>query len=181
MRIYIPTRLSVFSPPVQTGPGATQPPIQRVPGLSLLVKRPGRGVDHPTPPSVEIKERVELCLYSPSGPSWPVIGWTLPLPLPLPLFSFLLSCGCTSCIPFHFPSFCGQFLRHSSSELAMKLDWLSWKTNCSVDLKRKLVSYWRHENKMSCVTDGVKGLFFVLVTSEWYAFQLRPYSIQTWK
>jgi hypothetical protein len=35
----------------------------------------------PTPSSAEVKERVELYIYSPSGPSWPVIGWTLPLPL----------------------------------------------------------------------------------------------------
>jgi hypothetical protein len=34
-----------------------------------------------TSSSVEVKERVELYLYSPSGPSWPVLGWTLPLPL----------------------------------------------------------------------------------------------------
>ena len=47
------------------------------------VKRPGRGVDHPTPlSSAQVKERVELYLYSPSVPSWPVLGWTLPLPLP---------------------------------------------------------------------------------------------------
>jgi hypothetical protein len=38
------------------------------------VKRPGRGVDHPPPSSARVKERVELYLYSPSGPSWPVIG-----------------------------------------------------------------------------------------------------------
>jgi hypothetical protein len=25
--------------------------------------------------STEVKETVELCLYSPSGPSWPVLGW----------------------------------------------------------------------------------------------------------
>jgi hypothetical protein len=31
----------------------------------------------PTPSSAEVKERVELYLYSPSGPSWPVLGWTL--------------------------------------------------------------------------------------------------------
>jgi len=37
------------------------------------VKRPGRGVDHPPPSSAEVKERVELYLYSPSGPSWPVL------------------------------------------------------------------------------------------------------------
>ena len=38
------------------------------------VKRPVRGVDHPPPSSAEVKERVELYLYSPSGPSWPVLG-----------------------------------------------------------------------------------------------------------
>jgi hypothetical protein len=38
------------------------------------VRRTGRGVHHPSPPSAEIKERVALYLYSPSGPSWPVIG-----------------------------------------------------------------------------------------------------------
>jgi hypothetical protein len=32
------------------------------------VKRPGRGVDHPPPSIAEVKERVELYLYSPSGP-----------------------------------------------------------------------------------------------------------------
>ena len=33
----------------------------------------------PTPSSTEVKERVELYLYSPYGPSWPVLGWPLPL------------------------------------------------------------------------------------------------------
>jgi len=37
------------------------------------VKRPGRGVDHPPPSSAEVKEKVKLYLYSPSGPSWPVL------------------------------------------------------------------------------------------------------------
>ena len=40
------------------------------------VKRPGRGVDHPPPSSTEVKERLQLYLYSPSEPSWPVLGWT---------------------------------------------------------------------------------------------------------
>ena len=35
----------------------------------------------PTPSSAEVKERVELYLHSPSGPSWPVLGWPLPLHL----------------------------------------------------------------------------------------------------
>jgi hypothetical protein len=46
-----------------------------------VVKRPGRGVNHPLPSSADVKERVELYLYSPSGPSWHVLGWILPLPL----------------------------------------------------------------------------------------------------
>jgi len=37
------------------------------------VKRPRRGVDHPPPSRVEVKERVELYLYSTSRLSWPVI------------------------------------------------------------------------------------------------------------
>ena len=34
----------------------------------------------PTPSSAEVKERVELHLYFPSGSSWPVVGWPLPSP-----------------------------------------------------------------------------------------------------
>ena len=37
------------------------------------VKRPGRGVNRFLPSSSEVKERVQLCLYSSSGPSWPVL------------------------------------------------------------------------------------------------------------
>ena len=46
------------------------------------VKRPGRGADHPLPSSAEVTERVEVYLYSPSGSSWPDLGWPLPLYLP---------------------------------------------------------------------------------------------------
>ena len=38
------------------------------------VKRPGRGVDHPCLSTAEATERIELHLYSPSGPSWLVLG-----------------------------------------------------------------------------------------------------------
>ena len=38
-------------------------------------KQTGRGVDHPPSSSAEVKERVELYLYSTSGPTWPVLGW----------------------------------------------------------------------------------------------------------
>jgi hypothetical protein len=36
------------------------------------VKRPGRGVGYSPPSTAEIKERVQLYLHSPSGPSWPL-------------------------------------------------------------------------------------------------------------
>jgi hypothetical protein len=41
---------------LQTGSGATQPPIQWVPGaISSGVKRQGREADHSPPSSVEVK------------------------------------------------------------------------------------------------------------------------------
>jgi hypothetical protein len=36
----------------------------------------------PFPSNADVKERVELHLYSPSGSSWSVVGWAVPLPLP---------------------------------------------------------------------------------------------------
>jgi len=72
------------------GPGIESQRGARPPSLlhrgcrvsSPKVKRPGRGVDHPTPSSAKIKERVQLHLYYPSGPSWPLLEWTLPVPWP---------------------------------------------------------------------------------------------------
>jgi hypothetical protein len=39
------------------------------------IKWPGLGVDHPHLSKAEIKERVRLYIYSPSGPSWLVLGF----------------------------------------------------------------------------------------------------------
>ena len=61
--------------------GPTQPPIQWVPVLFPGCKTTGAWRWSPTPSSAGVKERVEPYLYSPSGPSLPVLGWTLPLPL----------------------------------------------------------------------------------------------------
>jgi hypothetical protein len=71
-----------FSSPVHS-PGAHPASYTVGTGSFSRLKQPGCGVDHPAPASAEVKERVELYLYSTSGPSWPVLGWPLPLPLPL--------------------------------------------------------------------------------------------------
>jgi hypothetical protein len=56
-----------FSAPVQTGSG-THPASCTMGTVSFPeVKRSWRGVDHPPPSSAEVKERVELYLYSPLG------------------------------------------------------------------------------------------------------------------
>jgi len=63
-----------FSTTIQTSPGA-HPASYTVGTRTLLgVKWLEHGVDHPTPYRAEVKERVELNLYSISGPLWSVIG-----------------------------------------------------------------------------------------------------------
>jgi len=66
-----------FSAFVQTDPGAHPASYKTGNGPLPEVKRPGRGADHPPPSSAEVKERVELYLYSLSGPSWPVLRLNL--------------------------------------------------------------------------------------------------------
>ena len=63
-----------FSAPIQTSPGAHPASYTMGTGSFPGVKQPGRGADHPPPSSTEVIERVELDLYSTSGPSWPVVG-----------------------------------------------------------------------------------------------------------
>ena len=70
-----------FSAPVQTGPGAHPTSYTMSTWSFSELKRPGRGVDHPPPLSVEVKERVEIYFYSASGSSWPVTGRPLPFTL----------------------------------------------------------------------------------------------------
>jgi len=63
-----------FSTPVQTDPG-DHPASYTMDTVSFPgIKRPGRGFDHPPLSNAEVKERVELYLYTPSGPSWHVPG-----------------------------------------------------------------------------------------------------------
>jgi hypothetical protein len=52
---------------VQNGSGATQPPIQWVPGaLSLGVKRPGREADHSPPSCAEVKKAWSYTFTTPT-------------------------------------------------------------------------------------------------------------------
>ena len=64
---------------VQTVPGTHTSSYTIGTWLFPVVKQPESGVDHTPPSSAEDKERVELYIYSPSGPSWPVLWWPLPL------------------------------------------------------------------------------------------------------
>jgi len=63
-----------FSALLQAGPEAHPDSCTMGTGSFPGVKRPGCGVDHPPTSSADVKERVELYLYSPYGPSWPVLG-----------------------------------------------------------------------------------------------------------
>jgi len=87
-----------FSAPVQTDPGARPASYTMGTGSFPGVKRPGRD-DHPPLSSAEVKERVQLYLYSPTGPSWPVLGRTLPC-LPFigsVICTWVSECVCATC------------------------------------------------------------------------------------
>jgi len=70
-RILVGTR---YSAPIHTSPGAHPASYTVDTGSFPGVKQLGYNIDHPPPCSAEVKERIQLCLYSTSGPSWPVIG-----------------------------------------------------------------------------------------------------------
>ena len=64
--------------------GPIQPLVRWVQGMFRGVKAAGTWRWPPiTPFSAEVKERMEVYRYFPSGPSWPVLKWKLPLPLTL--------------------------------------------------------------------------------------------------
>ena len=74
-----------FWAPVQTSPRTHPASYTMGTGSFLRVNRPKCGIDHPAPSSAEVKERIKLYHCPPSRPSWPVLGWKLPL-----LFTFTL-------------------------------------------------------------------------------------------
>jgi len=70
-----------ISTAVQNGP-RTHPNFYKLgTGSFPGVKAAGAWGCPQTTSSAEVKERVQLYLYSHSGPSWPVLGWSLPFPL----------------------------------------------------------------------------------------------------
>jgi len=69
-----------FPPSVPTDPEDHSVSYTMGTGLLTGVMRMGHVVDHPLPNSVEVKERLESYLYSPCGPSGPVLGSPLTLP-----------------------------------------------------------------------------------------------------
>ena len=70
-----------LSASVQTGPGSH--PASYTVGTGSFPGGKTEEVDYPPTFSAEVEGRVELYNYFLSGPSWPVLGRTLPLPLPL--------------------------------------------------------------------------------------------------
>ena len=69
----------IFFPPLQPGPGPH--PASHTVGMGCVsggLSGPGRDVNRLPPSSADVKERVELYLYSPSEFSWSVAGGTSP-------------------------------------------------------------------------------------------------------
>jgi len=61
-------------PPIQSGPGAHPASSTMGTGSFPGIKQLGCGINHPPLSGAKVEEKVELYLYSPSGPSWPVLG-----------------------------------------------------------------------------------------------------------
>jgi hypothetical protein len=68
-----------FSAYIQIDPGPSQSPITVVMGSFPGVTWPNRDVNHSHPSSSEVKEIVEVYLYTSSVPSWQVRSRSLPL------------------------------------------------------------------------------------------------------
>jgi hypothetical protein len=154
------TRLSA---PVQTGLGA-HPASYTV---EYRVCFPRRGVDHPHLPSAGIKERVELYLCSPSGPSCLVLGRTLPLYL---YKSSLL-------VSWKPQSFNSSFVIYCKSPLEFsfirKLD-ITDKLKKNASKSSKSFCFEQFLCNPRCIEDTERGSVPIAVHRLHYAFCKRP-------
>jgi hypothetical protein len=78
------------SNPGRDFPHPSRPALEHAQAPIQWVKQPGRATNHPPPCIADVKERVELYLYFPSGPSWRVLGRSSPLPFDLQSLSILI-------------------------------------------------------------------------------------------
>ena len=114
-----PKRLGSVCLHLHASPGAQPASCTMGNGYLPRVKRPGYGVEHTLPSGAEVNERVELHLYSPFGPTWPVREWILPLPFP---FNYMQSHSPTrmrdmkalTYLNFFPPKYLGSLSRHLS-------------------------------------------------------------------
>jgi hypothetical protein len=63
-----------FPYPSRPAQAPSHPPVLVVLVFFSEAKRQGRGFHHPLPSSADIKQRVAICVCSPPGPSWPLLG-----------------------------------------------------------------------------------------------------------
>ena len=133
-----------FSAPLQTGPGSYPASCTMGTGSFPGVKRPGRGADHPPPSKCRGQERVGLYLYSPSGPSWPVIGSTFlrqKLELFLPDFQSRILNGQIVRLTYHFPlSLKTKKLNNHSRNPAFVHCFWEWEIPFAVELSDVFIS-----------------------------------------
>jgi len=147
------SRWGEIFPPVQTGPGAYTASYAMSTGSFPGTKRPTRGVDHPAPSSGEVIERVELYLYSPSGPSRSVLEWTLLLLLrfmwcySVQNLQYSLTSGVdTRHIHNYYRQFIPPYLNFRGST--------TWQVTWN--MKQKVMSHYRAVRKRVCGGHGRK-------------------------
>jgi hypothetical protein len=150
--------------PVQTSPGAHPAPYTMGTGSFLGVEWPGSGVDHPPPSSGEVKERVELYLYSTPGSSWPVIGWTL----------FYM--GLKVCLSKHENNISWGFLRttcrerknRKMREITLQFLNLCFFTLFCCNIKLKMFGWGKHKTCMGNIRNAntnISWKFYLIATA----------------
>jgi hypothetical protein len=137
-------RISVgarFFAPVQTGPAAHPVSYTVGTGSFPVLKRPVHCVEQPPVSNAEVKERVGLYTYSPSGPSWPAQGFTL------------------LCLLLNIASVVGIFLV-ALWPLVSSAEWCS-----IIVVSRCCVAAWHTCNSASVLIEGTYLLTYLLTYS----------------